>query len=76
MLTVESFVAEIDAFLERSGMSASAFGKASIGDPNLVSDLRAGRSPSLRLIGRVKDYIEAQEKAPESGATAQTVAAQ
>lgn len=61
MLTPEDFLAEIEAFLTRTGMSASAFGRAAVGDPNLVGDLRAGRMPNLRLVGRVNSYIQRQD---------------
>lgn len=60
MLTAETFLAEIDAFLAESGMSATAFGKAAVGDPNFVKDLRDGRSASLRLVEKVNAYISEQ----------------
>ena len=34
---------KIDAFLARTGLSATAFGKAAVGDPNFVRELRGGR---------------------------------
>lgn len=70
MVTAESFVAEVDAFLESSGMSPTAFGKAAVGDPSFVSDLKAGRTPGLRLVDRVCAYIEAQKTAAEAGVAA------
>jgi hypothetical protein len=57
MVTAESFLSEIDAFLTAKGMSESAFGKAALGDPNFVSNLRAGRSPSLKTVSKVADYL-------------------
>jgi hypothetical protein len=63
MVTAESFLSEIDAFLKAKGVSESAFGKAVVGDPNFVSDLRAGRSPGLKTVGKVADYLKAN--APE-----------
>jgi hypothetical protein len=56
MLT-DSFLAQVEAFLKASGMSAAAFGRATAGDPNLVGDLRNGRSPSLRLVDKVSLYM-------------------
>ena len=44
------FLAEIEAFLDASGMSATRFGREAVGDPRLVFDLREkgerpGRNP-------------------------------
>lgn len=64
----ESFLDEIDAFLTRKGMSASAFGKAALNDPNFVGDLRAGRMPNLGLVERVNTFIRAQDADRESAA--------
>lgn len=61
MTPSEQFLSEIDAFLQRTGMKASAFGRESIKDPNLVGDLRNGRSPSLALVGRVHEYIRSHK---------------
>jgi len=60
--TADTFRAEIDAFLKRSGMSPSAFGKAAVSDPNFVRDLREkDRSPSLKLVDKVHAFIKANE---------------
>lgn len=61
MTQSEIFLSEIDAFLERSGMTATAFGKAALKDPNLVSDLRSGRSPRLDLVDRVQAFIRSHD---------------
>ena len=39
-------------------MSDTAFGRAAVGDPNFVADVRGGRMPGLRLVGRVSNYID------------------
>lgn len=62
MTTTAQFLAHIDAFLERSGMAATRFGKAAVGDPNFVHDVRSGRSPSLALVERVNAFIEQCEQ--------------
>jgi len=59
-VTADSFIAEIENFLRRSGMSATAFGKAAVGDPCFVSDLRTGRMPGLRLVQKVQEFISAR----------------
>lgn len=61
MTHAQAFLAEVEAFLERSGMSATAFGKTALNDPNFVGDLRSGRMPSLGLVDRVHDFIRSQE---------------
>lgn len=66
MTHAEQFLAEIDAFLERTGMSASAFGKSALNDPNFVSDVRGGRMPNLGLVDRVHEFIKAQDDAVSS----------
>lgn len=58
MLTIESVLAEIDAFRTRKGMSESTFGWEAVGDRNFVGDLRRGRMPGLRLLNKVSAYIE------------------
>ena len=35
-----AFLAEIEAFLARERVSSSTFGRAAVGDPNFVRDLR------------------------------------
>ena len=61
MLTLETFLAEIEAFLRRAKMAASAFGRAAVNDSDFVKDLRDGRSPSLKTVARVRDFIAAHE---------------
>lgn len=58
----EAFLSEIETFLNLDGMSATAFGRAVASDPNLVSDLRAGRMPNLRLVKKVHDFIDAAQR--------------
>ena len=53
MNSAADFLAAVEAYLQRSGESASAFGRRVLGDPTFVFDLRTGRSPSLRLVDRV-----------------------
>lgn len=57
MSRADEFRSEVEGFLERTGMSASAFGRAAVNDPNFVLDLRAGRNPNLGLVDRVHDFM-------------------
>lgn len=58
----QNFIAEIDAFLKRSGMSATAFGREAVKDPNFVHDLRDGRMPNLGLVDRVQKFIRSESQ--------------
>src|SRR5262249_32712698 len=55
-----AFLSEIEAFLAREGVSSSTFGRAAIGDPNFVRELREGRAPGLRLVDRARAYMARQ----------------
>jgi len=48
----------IEAFLRRTGMPATRFGREAVRDPRLVHDLRMGRTVGDRLRHRVMAYIE------------------
>lgn len=39
----DPLLGEVETFLARTGMTASVFGRAAMGDPSFVFDLRAGR---------------------------------
>lgn len=62
MMTLDDFRSRVEAFLTRSEMSASRFGREAVGDPNFVSDLRDGRAPSLTLVNKVLAFIAAREQ--------------
>jgi len=59
MLTAQEFRNEIETFLAKTGMSATAFGRAAVNDPNFVGDLANGRTPSLRLVERISKFMDA-----------------
>lgn len=52
------FNGRVTAFLDRTGMSPTAFGMMAVGDPNLMRDLAAGRSLSLRMADRILAFID------------------
>ena len=52
------FNARIAAFLDRTGMSPTAFGMRAVGDPNLMRQIAEGRSLSLRMADRVLAFID------------------
>ena len=48
---------QIEAYLVRSSVSPSTFGRLAVGDPRFVDDLRLGRRPRLRTQERVKQFL-------------------
>lgn len=58
----KTFLEEVEKFLKDADMTASEFGWAAVHDPNLVRDLRRGRSPSLALADRVRAFITAHKE--------------
>ena len=51
------FLEQIETFLQRTGMTPTAFGKATVNDPNFVHDLRRGRRPNLDLVTDVRKFM-------------------
>ena len=49
-------------FLERTGLKPSMFGLQAAGDPNLMRQLRRGRSPTLKLADRVLAFIDSHDR--------------
>lgn len=54
-----AFLQQVEQFLQRSGMTPTAFGKAVARDSNFVRDLREGRVVSIDLCEHVEQYIAA-----------------
>ncbi len=48
----------IEAYLRKTGMPPTRFGRETVRDPRLVHDLRRGRTPGNRMVTRVLAYIE------------------
>ena len=53
----KQFESRVTGFLERTGLKPSMFGLRAAGDPNLMRQLRLGRSPTLKLADRVLAFI-------------------
>jgi len=47
----------IEAFLRRTGMAPTRFGREAARDPRLVFDMRRGREPSDRMRRRVEHFM-------------------
>jgi hypothetical protein len=65
MTQSERFLEAVEAFLTRSGMTATAFGTAALNDPSFVPNLRNGRSPRLALVDKVHAFIQAHDSPPQ-----------
>ncbi|EJL21922.1 hypothetical protein PMI02_04907 [Novosphingobium sp. AP12] len=48
---------QIETFCSTNSMGVSTFGRSALGDPNLVTNLRAGRSLTLKTAKAVLDFI-------------------
>ncbi|WGR74316.1 MULTISPECIES: hypothetical protein [unclassified Bradyrhizobium] len=58
----QTFLEEIEEFLNRTSMPAYKFGRLALNDPNFVGDLRGGRMPNLGLVARVHSFMSDYEK--------------
>lgn len=61
MSTHQSFIDDVEAFLERTGIKPTQFGAQALRDPSFVISLRNGRSPSARTIDRVREFMRAND---------------
>jgi hypothetical protein len=60
---------EIEAYLARSKIAPSRFGRTVVGDPRFVEDLRAGRRPRRKTLEKVRLYLsEARSDPADTGA--------
>ncbi len=59
--STEQLLADIEAFLKKRKMFATDFGKLALGDPNLIADMRKGRSPSMKTADKVRDFMKAKK---------------
>lgn len=51
----------IETFMRATRMPPATFGRRSVGDANLVFDLKNGREPRAKLVQRVEAFIASQE---------------
>lgn len=57
IVTTEQLVASIEAFLVDHDMRPTRFGREATGEPQLLSSLRSGRSPSLDTANRIIAFM-------------------
>lgn len=48
---------QIERYLEVSKLAPSRFGRMALGDPRFVEDLRSGRRPRAKTLGRVNAFL-------------------
>lgn len=65
MDSTQQLLDEIDAFLERSGTAETTFGMKVLNDRGFVSNLRKGRTTTLKTADKVRAYI-AEHSAPQA----------
>jgi hypothetical protein len=58
-----ALVKEIDAFLCRTGMSPSYFGKVATGNSEVVPRLKAGRTITGMTEQKIRDFISSRSSA-------------
>lgn len=64
---IDEFRKRVFAFIAKQNMTDSGFGRAALGDPNFVRDLRRGRSPGERTVLKVDKFMappKPQKKRP------------
>lgn len=47
----------IRVFLDRHDMAPTTFGRRATGEPQLISSIESGRSPSLKVVQRVMAFM-------------------
>lgn len=58
----KQFSARVEGFLLASGMAPSRLGRDAVGDPNLVKDMREGRSFHTGTMDTVLEFIARWER--------------
>lgn len=66
MTQLQAFISRVERHISETGISATAFGKMAVADPKFVFDLRNGRTPNLKIVDRVEEFMRAASNQPES----------
>lgn len=61
------FAAEVEAFLDETGIAPTIFGRDALGDPNFVKDLKNGRRLWPETEAKVREFMIAYRKRRGSG---------
>lgn len=57
ILANQPLLAEIEAFIARTGTTATSFGRDALNDPALVPNLRSGRQVTMRTLHRIREFM-------------------
>lgn len=60
----DALLAEIDAFLARTGMPDTRFGRAALNDPHFLRRLRSGGDTTLTTADRLRAFMRTTSKPP------------
>ena len=63
----KGLLAEIEAFLAGTGVTATKLGVAAVNDGHLVANLRKGMSVTLRTADKVRAYMASQRRPTPAG---------
>ena len=55
-------VEQIDGFLARHAMAPTRFGRDALGEPSFVSMVRAGRTPGLETLTKLRDFMRERDE--------------
>lgn len=67
MSTKSSLTAEIEAFLDRVGMSPTRFGVLTVNDAKLVSRLRAGSDVRTQTADKLREFMREYRPSQKNG---------
>lgn len=59
--THEEILEKIEGFLGRHQMRPTRFGRDATGEPQLIESMRRGRSPSLKVLERVAEFMRERD---------------
>ena len=62
----EQLLAEIEAYRALTGVNKTAFGQRVLRDGNFVRRLEDGRTPSLKTIDKVRQFIHRNSRAAKA----------
>ena len=66
-----TLLAEIESYLQATGMAASRLGQVAMGDPSFVLKIRQGRNVRIDTADRIREYIRDHPPTPKRGKRAE-----
>lgn len=59
MTIQDEFLAEVDRFLEATGMAETTFGRRAVNDGKFIGRLRRGKTVTLSVLERARSWMRA-----------------